>query len=127
MLRLSKPYPCYPRCTCMPNYATSVMVAKYDVANAPAKSQPPTVAVVAVESNTDEEYVPERVLEQRQQKNKDQCPIKWEGFGEEESTWEGESTLEHYVDVVRAWKATHSSTKRKTEGASKNVRKRAKV
>jgi hypothetical protein len=73
------------------------------------------------ESNSDEEYEPEAILDQRLKRNKVEYYVKWLGYQVEESTWEVPANIQSHPAVIRAWKRSQSdkepdSKKRKKMG-----------
>ena len=50
----------------------------------------------------DEEYVVERILDKRFYKNQLQYLVKWDGYSEEQSTWEPKENLD-CPDLIKAF------------------------
>ena len=60
------------------------------------------------ESNSDEEYEPEAILDQRLRRNKVEYYVKWLGYQVEESTWEVPANIQSHPAVIRAWEKSQS-------------------
>ena len=64
----------------------------------------PEFEEVASDMDSDEEYVPEAILNQRHRKKKVEYYVKWLGYSVGESTWEKPANIASHPGVIRDWK-----------------------
>ena len=55
------------------------------------------------EGESDEEYEPQTILNERLRRNKMQYLVQWRGFKKSEATWEPEAHIQSCSDIIKAW------------------------
>ena len=82
------------------------------------------------EGESDEDYEPQIILNERMRRNRMQYLVHWRGYKKSEATWEPEAHIQSCSDVIKAWqeKIIKSLSKSKPSGSNKpkanNKRKR---
>ena len=75
------------------------------------------------EGESDEEYEPQTILNERLRRNKMQYLVQWRGFKKSEATWEPEAHIQSCSDIIKAWQEkimqSMSKSSNNKEAASK--------
>ncbi|KAK7504731.1 hypothetical protein BaRGS_00004217 [Batillaria attramentaria] len=66
-----------------------------------------------------EEFEVDQILEQRKRKGKLEYLIRWQGFGEENDTWEPASSVSHLSKVLKAFQAKTKRSRSKSRSRSR--------
>jgi chromobox protein 5 len=83
------------------------------------------------EGDSDEEYEPYKILNERGQPPKLEYFVHWKGYAESEATWEPDSHIASCTSVIRAWEdsaserlKTNKKRKAATKAPSKKTRRK---
>jgi hypothetical protein len=63
---------------------------------------------------SEEEYVVEKIVGKRISDDQIEYRVKWEGYSEEENTWEPYESLKHLTDMIEEYERQEELTKAKT-------------